>query len=108
MAKGLIKVELELSADTPNSMRFGDTYEGLETPWYRFEATLEGGVNLWATPDGFEHLARFFLKLARSDKVDGYHSHHTLESGGGPSTGDAELTITIVREPMVRLVSAGS
>jgi hypothetical protein len=98
VAKGLIKVQLELTADTPNSMLFGDTYEGLQTPWYRFEATPEGGVNLWATPDGFEHLARVFLKMARSAKVDGYHSHHTLESGHGPSTGDAELTITVLHK----------
>jgi hypothetical protein len=100
VASGLIKVELELSADTPNSMHFGDTYAGLQNPWYRFEATPEGGVNLWANPDGFEHLARFFLKMARSGKVDGYHSHHTLESGQGPSMSDAELTITVVHEPM--------
>jgi hypothetical protein len=80
-------------------MHFGDTYTGLQNPWYRFEPTPEGGVNLWANPDGFEHLARFFLKMARSEKVDGYHSHHTLESGQGPATGDAELTITVVHEP---------
>ena len=100
MASGIIKVELELTADTPNSMHFADTYEGLRNPWYRFEPTTDGGVNLWANPDGFEHLARYFLKLARSGKVGGYHAHHTLESGKGPSTGEAELTITVVDEPM--------
>ena len=102
MAQGSFKVELELTADTPSSMHFADTYEGLRNPWYRFEATPEGGVNLWANPDGYEHLARFFLKMARSGKVDGYHSHHTLESGQGPSTGAAELTITLVHEPPAR------
>lgn len=100
MATGMIRVELELTADTPSSMHFADTYAGLQNPWYRFEVTQDGGVNLWANPDGFEHLARFFLKMARSGKVHGYHSHHTLESGQGPSTGEAELTITVVQEPM--------
>jgi hypothetical protein len=99
MSLGRIKVELELTADTPSSMHFADNYEGLRDPWYRFEVTPEGGVDLWATPDGFEHLARFFFKMARSDKADGYHSHHTLESGQGPSTGEAELTVTVVHEP---------
>jgi hypothetical protein len=62
MTTGLIKVELEPTADTPTSMHFRDTC--------------------------FEHLARFFLKMARTDKANGYHSHHTLESGQGPSVGD--------------------
>jgi hypothetical protein len=94
-----IKVELELTADTPSSMNFTDTYEGIHDLWYLFDATPECGVNLWANPEGFEHLARIFLKLARSKKMDGYHSHHTLESGQGPSTGEtAELAIGLMHE----------
>ncbi len=94
-----IDVKLRLTADTPSTMVFQDVYAGLGDPWYRFEVTPEGGVNLWANRDGYEWLARIFLKLARSEKVDGYHSHHTLEFSRGPSTGDAELTIGLVTHP---------
>ena len=60
---------------------------------------IGAGVTLWANRDGCEWLARLFLKLARSEKVDGYHSHHTLEFGSGPPQGEPELTIGIVHKP---------
>jgi hypothetical protein len=94
-----IDVKLQLTADTPSSMEFQDVYDGLADPWYRFEGMPDGGVNLWANRDGYEWLARVFLKLARSEKVDGYHGHHTLEFGRGPSTGGPELTIGVQQNP---------
>ena len=97
-----IDVKLRLTADTPSSMEFKDVYAGLADPWYRFEGSADGGVSLWANPDGFEWLARLFLKLARSAKVDGYHSHHTLEFGRQPPMGEPELTIGVVHRPQRR------
>jgi hypothetical protein len=95
-----VRVELEIAADTPTSMTFADTYAGLERVWYRFSADADGNVELWATPDGFEHLARRFLKLARTNKVSGYHSHGPLESGRGPTGGvGPELTIGVTDAP---------
>ena len=91
-----VVVHLDLAADTPSSMRFEDTYRGLENIWYRFSTDADGSVELWATADGFEHLARYFLKLARGRKVHGYHGHHSLEFGNGPSMGAPELTIGVV------------
>lgn len=90
-----VRVELELAADTPNSMTFADTYAGLDRVWYRFSADGDGNVALWATPDGFEHLARVFLKLARTDKAPGYHSHGPLVSGRAPTDTGPELTIGV-------------
>jgi len=74
-----INVNLILTSDTPNSMNFLDTYEGLKDIWYKFSADVDGNVELWANSDGFEHLARYFLKMARSGKNSGYHAHHKLE-----------------------------
>ena len=100
MAAGKLQVRLELSADTPDSMDFRDTYAGLNDPWYCFEPTRDGGVNLWANPEGFEHLARYFLKLARSDKVDGFHAHHALDADQeGPTMGGPELTTGLAKRP---------
>ena len=73
------EVNLKLIVDTPNSMTFGDTYEGLENIWYKFESDEDGNISILANSDGYEHLARFFLKMARTNKKDGYHSHHPLE-----------------------------
>ena len=94
-----VKVKLELAIDTPQSMTFADTMTGLSGVWYRFAADPAGNVQLWATPSGFEHLARYFLKLARTPKASGYHGHHTLEFGGGPPLGEPELTIGVVEHP---------
>jgi hypothetical protein len=94
-----VVVHLDLAGDTPSSMRFEDTYRGLENIWYKFSADESGNVELWATPDGFEHLARYFLKLARGRKVSGYHAHHSLEFGPGPVTEGPELTIGVVESP---------
>jgi hypothetical protein len=60
-----IHVNLMLTSDTPNSMNFLDTYEGLEEIWYKFSVDVDGNIDLWANADGFEHLARYFLKMAR-------------------------------------------
>ena len=97
-----IRVELELTSDTPSSMTFADTYAGLANVWYRFSTDSDGNIELWATPDGYEHLARYFLKLARTNKVSGYHGHEPLEFGRSATGTDAELTIgvTDIREPV--------
>jgi hypothetical protein len=94
-----IRVELELAKDTPTSMTFADAYAGLENIWYRFSADSDGNVELWATPNGFEFLARHFLKFARTQKVAGYHSHATLEFSDGPPMSAPELTIGVVERP---------
>src|SRR6185436_6695804 len=79
-----IDVHLTLTRDEPNSMNFEDTYSGLGDVWYRFGADAKGNVTLCANSDGFEHLARYFLKMARAGKVHGYHAHHPLEFGKLP------------------------
>jgi hypothetical protein len=95
----LIHVQLDLTDDGPDRMDFEDTYEGLEDIWYRFSVNEQRGVSLLANADGYEHLARFFLKLARGAKSPGYHSHHALEFGQDPTDDlkhGRELTIGIV------------
>ena len=95
--KDTFDVQLTLTRDQPNSMTFQDTYFGLKDIWYKFDLDEKGNVTLFANSDGFEHLARYFLKMARTGKRDGYHAHHQLEFGkelGGP-----ELTITFVSQP---------
>jgi hypothetical protein len=91
-----VKVELEFAVDAPNSMTYAELYEGLDNIWYRFSADAAGNVELWANRHGFEYLGRYFLKLARTPKVEGYHAHSTLEFSGGPSTSEPELTIGIL------------
>jgi len=93
-----IDVHLTLTRDNPNSMNFEDTYSGLGDVWYKFELDEKGNVNLFANADGFEHLARYFLKMARTGKRHGYHAHHTLEFGKLPGE-RPELTITFVNQP---------
>jgi hypothetical protein len=92
-----IEVHLSLTMDKPNSMNFEDTYEGLPNRWYRFEADSNGSITLRANEDGFEHLARYFLKMARTKKYVGYHAHHSLELGKYPE--GPELTIMLAEEP---------
>ncbi len=92
-----IEVHLTLTSDKPNSMNFEDTYSGLEDVWYKFEADEKGNVTLLANADGFEHLARYFLKMARTEKRHGYHAHHTLEFGKPPE--GPELTNTFYERP---------
>ena len=94
-----VPVHLELAIDTPASMTFAEVYAGLDQIWYRVSADAAGNVELWATPDGFEYLGRYFLKLARTPKAAGYHSHLTLEYRGGPPMGEPELTIGVVDAP---------
>jgi hypothetical protein len=86
-----IEVRLSLTCDTPDSMDFSDTYSGLQEIWYKFEADGDGNITLYANSDGFEHLARYFFKMARTGKLHGYHAHHSLEFGEEP--GSSELTI---------------
>ena len=93
-----IQINLTLSRDGPDRMDFRDTYAGLANPWYQFTVDANGNVDLWANADGFEHLARFFLKMARSGKSPGYHSHHPLEFGA-PTPAAPELTIGIKPAP---------
>ena len=92
-----IDVRLTLTRDKPNSMNFEDTYAGLPDVWYKFEVDPKGNVTLLANADGFEHLARYFLKMARTGKNIGYHAHHSLESGMLPE--GPELTIMLADEP---------
>jgi hypothetical protein len=93
-----IEVHLKLTRDKPNSMNFEDTYSGLDRIWYRFESDAAGNVTLSANADGFEHLARYFLKMSRSGKMRGYHAHHALEFG--EQSGSApELTIVFADAP---------
>jgi len=92
------EVRLTLTRDTPNSMNFLDTYAGLNRIWYKFESDPSGNITLSANTDGFEHLARYFLKMARSGKHPGYHAHHSLEYGGGP-VDEPELTIMLASAP---------
>lgn len=75
------EVSLSLTVDTPNSVDFDDTYEGLKNPWYQFAVDEDGNIDLSANADGFEHLARYFLKMARTNKYVGFHGHHSLELG---------------------------
>jgi hypothetical protein len=92
-----IDVQLRLTRDKPNSMNFQDTYTGLGDIWYRFDVDANGNVTLRANADGFEQLARFFLKMARTGKKPGYHSHHSLEFGlRGPGP---ELTVIFAERP---------
>jgi hypothetical protein len=90
-------VHLTLTRDKPNTMDFRDTYAGLVDVWYKVEVDSTGNVTLLATADGFEHLARYFLKMARTGKRHGYHAHHSLEQGNLP--GGPEFTITFVDRP---------
>ncbi|MGH9513180.1 MAG: hypothetical protein ACRD2U_13695 [Terriglobales bacterium] len=90
-------VRLTLTRDSPNSMDFRDTYDGLKDAWYKVEVDSTGNVGLFATADGFEHLARYFLKMARTGKKHAYHAHHNLECGKPP--GGPEFTITFVDRP---------
>ena len=92
-----IEVHLTLTSDKPNSMNFEDTYSGLEDVWYKFVADGEGNVTLLANSDGFEHLARYFLKMARTGKRHGYHAHHSLEFGKEPEA--RELIVTFYERP---------
>jgi hypothetical protein len=95
----MIEVRLRLSEDTPNSMNFEDTYAGLDNIWYKFDTDARGSVSLSANADGFEHLARFFLKMARGGKQNGYHSHHPLEFGKDQYAQGRELTIAFLENP---------
>jgi len=88
-----IHVDLKLTRDTSNSMNFVDTYEGLQDIWYKFESDSAGNINLYANRDGFEHLARYFLKMARTDKRAGFHGHHSVEFGSACLS--PELTIML-------------
>ena len=92
------EVHLTLTRDTPNSMNFLDTRAGLDKIWYKFDSDPSGNITLSATPDGFEHLARYFLKMARTGKHPGYHAHHSLEYATGPAEGP-ELTIMVANAP---------
>src|SRR5215469_1293405 len=94
-------VHLTLTRDTPNSMDFRDTYSGLEDIWYKIDADSTGNVTLRANAEGFEHLARYFLKMARAEKNPGYHAHHTLEFGEDDMSGP-ELTIVFANRPNAR------
>jgi hypothetical protein len=83
MSSETTEVHLTLTCDQPNSMNFVDTYAGLDHIWYKVEVDAKGNVDLKANADGFEHLARYFLKTARCQKNPGYDAH---QGGGGASS----------------------
>ena len=93
-----IEIHLTLTRDTPSSMTFKDTYQDLNRIWYKFETDGSGNIMLSANCDGFEHLARYFLKMARTGKRVGYHAHHTLEYGELPGLGP-EVIIALADAP---------
>jgi hypothetical protein len=97
-----LQVNLTLTSDTPNSMIFLDTYAGLNDIWYQFSVDGYGNISLWANSDGFEHLARYFLKMARSSKNPGYHAHHKLEFGSDLE--NPELTIGFCNKASVDII----
>ncbi len=95
MAK-TVQVALTLSDDGPSAVDLRDTFAGLKRPWYRVDVEPDGSVTLWANREGFEHLGRYFLKLARTPKVDGFHTHHSLELQFGKeqiSQGEPAFTV---------------
>lgn len=92
----MIEVNLKLLADTPSSMTFEDTYEGLKNPWYKIETDEHGNIELTANREGFEHLARMLLKFARGNKTVGYHSHHSTELGRPHEPSNPEWTISLI------------
>ena len=93
------RVELELSDDGPNKIDFMDTYGSSgESEWYKFEVDQDGSIYLNANKEGYEHLARYFLKLARTEKSEHFHTHHSLEFGQERNDGP-ELIISISSEP---------
>jgi hypothetical protein len=94
-----IDVHLTLTRDNPSTMNFEDTHCGLEGVWYKSEVDAKGNVSLFANADGFEHLAGYFLKMARTGKRLGLDAHHTLEFGKRPEA--PELTITFVTQPQL-------
>ena len=91
------EVHLTLTCDKPNSMSFEDTYSGLDRIWYKCESDRNGNITIRANADGFEHLARYFFKMARSGKAVGYHAHHGLEFGD--TSAPPELTIVFCEPP---------
>jgi hypothetical protein len=90
-----LEISLTLTRDSSNSMDFRDTYEGLNNIWCKFDVDKAGNVAVWANADGFEHLARYFLEMARSGKDDRYHAHHSLEFGKRDEP-EPELTIGFI------------
>ena len=78
-----VKVDLALSEDGPLTMQFADIYAGLKRPWYHFDVRPKGDIELWANREGFEHLGRLFLKLARTKKDPTFHLHLPLEHRHG-------------------------
>jgi hypothetical protein len=89
------KIKLTLIADTPNSIGLEDCADGLKSPCYRITAHPSGEVTVFANPDGFEYLARLFLKFARCPKAEGFHIHEGLEFGHKPPDEGPELTIGV-------------
>jgi hypothetical protein len=73
-----IGIHLELVNDGPNAMSYQDCTRGLEEPWYSATGEQDGSVTLNANPEGFEFLARVFLKLARTPQPPGFHVHIPL------------------------------
>ena len=59
-----------------------------------FSVNANVGILLQAHKEGYEHLTRYFLKLSRTEKNKGFHSHHALELGE-ESHSEPELSILI-------------
>jgi hypothetical protein len=87
-------VHLTLTRDKPNSMDFRDTYRGLENVWYKIEADTGGNVTLRPNADGFEHLARYLLKMEV-----GFHAQHNAEFGRRDDGPEFTVILTEHDEP---------
>src|ERR1700733_322915 len=53
----------------------------------------KGNVSLFANADGFEHIAGYFLKMARTGKRHGLDAHHTLEFDKRPEAPELRLLL---------------
>jgi hypothetical protein len=73
-----MRIVLELNDDGPNAISVKDCHKGLSDPWYLVKCEEDGGVHLQANPEGFEYLGRYFLKMSRCHKVEGFHQHFPL------------------------------
>ena len=73
-----IKIDLTLLDDGANGIGYHDCAADLREPWYRAYGDPDGSVALNGNPEGFEFLARIFLKLARCPKDKGFHIHLPL------------------------------
>lgn len=94
-----IKIDLTLLDDGANGISYDDCASDLQEPWYRAYGDPDGSVALNGNPEGFEFLARVFLKLARCAKDKGFHIHLPLDYEEGLFSAERpEFTIAILEK----------